>query len=83
MGGMALLRMTCSGGSIMPYGRRASTRSSGTKTSSSSMSWLPVPRMPMASQVSSTVDAVGAQGHGHVEHDAALVGVVERGTSST
>ena len=55
MGGMAMLRMTCSGPSIRPWGRRARTCWSLTKTSFSSMSWLPVPRMPRASQVSRTV----------------------------
>ena len=62
MGRMALLRITWSGGSIRPWGRRASTRSSGTNTSTSSTSWLPVPRMPMASQVSSTVTPSDAMG---------------------
>ena len=50
-----MLRITWSGPSILPWGRRASTRSSGTNTSFSSMSWLPVPRIPSASHVSSTV----------------------------
>ena len=55
MTGMAMLAITCSGGSTTPKGRRASTRSSGTKTSSMSTSWLPVPRIPSVSQLSCTV----------------------------
>ena len=52
---MAMLAITCSGGSTTPNGRRARTFSSGTKTSWMSTSWLPVPRMPSVSQLSSTV----------------------------
>ena len=37
--GKAMLAMTCSGGSTTPYGRFASTFSSGTNTSSRRMSW--------------------------------------------
>ena len=50
-----MLAMTWSGGSTTPHGRRASTLSSGTKTSSISTSWLAVPRMPRVSQLSRTV----------------------------
>ena len=50
-----MLAMTWGGGSSTPYGRSASTRSSGTKTSSMVTSLLPVPRMPRASQLSWTV----------------------------
>ncbi len=55
MTGKALLMMTCSGPSTTPYGRRARILSSGTNTSSISTSWLPVPRIPSVSQLSSTV----------------------------
>ena len=74
--GIAMLTMTCSGGSITPYGRLASTRSSGTNTSSMTTSWLPVPRMPRVSQLSSTVTPAIGHGHGHVQHARPLVGVV-------
>ena len=69
--------MTWSGGSSRPWGRRASTRSSGTNTSSSSTSWLP--GAPHAHGVPGVEHrhAFGRHGHGHVEHDPALVGVVE------
>ena len=53
--GKATLAMTCSGGSTTPYGRFASTFSSGTNTSERRMSLLAVPRMPRTSQVSMTV----------------------------
>ena len=52
--GKATLEITCKGGSITPYGRSASTLSSGTNTSSSTMSLLAVPRMPRVSQLSAT-----------------------------
>ena len=53
--GKAMLAITCSGGSTTPYGRSASTRSSGTNTSSIVTSLLAVPRMPRVSQLSCTV----------------------------
>ena len=57
-----MLPITWSGGSMTPYGRLASTRSSGTKTSSSTMSLLAVPRMPRVSQLSSTLTPSEANG---------------------
>jgi hypothetical protein len=60
--GMAMLAITWRGGSITPYGRLATTRSSGTKTSSMTMSLLAVPRMPSVSQLSRTVTPASAMG---------------------
>ena len=60
--GMAMLPITCSGGSITPYGRLAATRSSGTNTSSRTMSLLAVPRIPRVSQLSRTVTPSLARG---------------------
>ena len=57
-----MLAMTCSGGSITPYGRSASTRSCGTNTSVSTTSSLAVPRMPRTSQLSATTTPSEASG---------------------
>ena len=76
--GIAMLPITWSGGSTTPCGRLASTRSSGTKTSSSTTSLLAVPRMPSVFQLSSTLDALGRERHGQVEDPQALLGVVVR-----
>ena len=48
------MAITCSGGSTTPNGGSASTRSSGTKAPSTTVSLLAVPRIPSVSQVSST-----------------------------
>ena len=71
-----MLEMTCNGASISPWGRSASTRSSGTKTSSKSTSWLDVPRMPSVSQCSTIAHAVAGERHRHVQHAQAALRVV-------
>ena len=74
--GKAMLRMTCNGGSTTPCGRSASTRSSGTKTSFNSTSLLAVPRMPIASHVSTTWTPGDDERNGHVQHAQASFRVV-------
>ena len=60
--GRAWERITWNGGSSTPWGRLASTRSSGTNTSSITIELLPVPRMPIVSQSSRTVTPSAAIG---------------------
>ena len=76
MTGMAMLAITCSGGSTTPKGRRASTRSSGTKTSSIVDVVAPGTAHPQRVPVVVHRDPVGAHRHGHVE-DHRLGAVVE------
>ena len=71
-----MLAITCSGGSSTPYGRSASTRSSGTNTSS--IVDVVAARAAHAERVPVVVhgDAVDRHGHGHVQHALAALGIV-------
>ena len=71
-----MLAMTCSGGSITPYGRSASTRSCGTNTS---VEHDVVARgAPHAEDVPvvGDHDALGGERDRHVQHAHAALGVV-------